>query len=54
LAIIICAWRDLGDDKSKQRDQILNISQSPSNIESTLEGIGKALEDIEAVDAGDL
>jgi hypothetical protein len=39
---------------SKQRDRILNVFQSPSNFESTVEGIGKANEDIEVLDAGDL
>jgi hypothetical protein len=38
----------------KQRDQILNVLQPPTNFESTAEGTGKAIEDIEALDAGDL
>jgi hypothetical protein len=40
---------------SEQRDQNLNVLQSSSSLESTAEGIGKsqAIEDIEALDAGD-
>jgi hypothetical protein len=35
---------------SKQRDQVLDVLQSPSNLESTVEDIGK---DIKALDASD-
>jgi hypothetical protein len=37
---------------SKQRDRILNVLPSPSNFKSRAEGIGKGIEDIEALDAG--
>jgi hypothetical protein len=39
---------------SEQRDHILNILQLPSNAESTHESNGKVIEDIEALNAGDL
>jgi hypothetical protein len=39
---------------SIQQDRILNVLQSPSNSESTVEGTGKATKDIETIDVGDL
>jgi hypothetical protein len=51
--MMICVWRDHGDDMSKQRDRVLNVLQSPPNFESTAKGNGKANEDIEVADAAD-